>query len=361
VSEHDRLLPSPRDAWRRLCEQSWGAVDRISGVRYGLYGLAVLRIGYGVVLLGHLLVNHTDRRLLWGPESPWTADLMRESLLEDGTFSLFAASDSVVYFEILYHLFIVLVAMFLLGWRTRWVTPLVAVMVWSWHERQPWILDGGDNLMQLVLIYLCFAELSGRWSLDARRRAKSEDTVLGPPTHNLRWCLATILHNAALLASLLQVSILYMNAGLLKIRGEMWQEGTALYYILRVEEFQPFPWLSRLVYDNALFVTAGTYAAVFIQITFPLLMLNTVTRRLGLVAVTGMHAGIGLLMGLSSFSLIMIATDLLFVRGVTYQRLARLVGAAYRRFAPRRWLTDGRKGSQEPTAKENRLPQRAGR
>lgn len=155
-----------RERARELAGRGWELLERVSGVRYGLYGLAVLRIGYGLVLLAHLLVNYVDRRVLWGPESPWTPKLLKEDLAGDETFSVFAFSDSGPYFEVVYHLFIVIVVAFVVGWRTRFVTPLLAVMVWSWHEREPWILDGGDNIMQLVLIYACFAQLSGggRWT-----------------------------------------------------------------------------------------------------------------------------------------------------------------------------------------------------
>ncbi|MGP3964070.1 HTTM domain-containing protein [Nonomuraea sp. 3N208] len=276
--------------------------------------------------MGLLLVDYGDRRLLWGPESPWTKDILEERLAEKGTFSIFAFAGSSEQFELIYHSFIILVALFILGWRTRLITPALAVMLWSWRERQPWLLDGGDDLMLLVLIYLSFADLSARWSIDARRAKKrTVHAVSGSAaalTSNVRWRMATVLHNVALLATLLQVSILYVNTGLLKVQGDLWQEGTALYYVLHIEDVQPFPNLSRAIYDNAFLFTFGSYAAVFIQLTFPLLMLNSMTRRLGIAAVTGMHLGVGVLMGLSSFSFIMIATDLLFIRDSTYERFA---------------------------------------
>ncbi|MET8861740.1 HTTM domain-containing protein [Nonomuraea sp. NPDC004580] len=293
-----------------------------------------------MVLLGLLLVDYEDRRLLWGPESPWTKDLLEERLAEKGTFSIFALAGSSEQFELLFHFFIILSALFMLGWRTRLITPALAVMFWSWRERQPWLLDGGDDLMLLVLIYLSFADLSARWSIDARRAKKRAlHAVSRSPTalaSDVRWRMATVLHNVALLATLLQVSILYVNTGLLKVQGDFWQEGTALYYALHIEDVQPFPSLSRAIYDNVFLVTVGTYAAVFIQLTFPLLMLNGLTRRLGIVAVTGMHLGVGMLLGLTSFSFIMIATDLLFIRDSTYERFAswtRAVRVRYLRHA----------------------------
>ncbi|MBN6053148.1 HTTM domain-containing protein, partial [Nonomuraea sp. RK-328] len=330
----DSRQPSPRigHVRHRVQERVWSLVERISDTRHGLYGLAVLRVGYGLILLGVLLVNHGDRRLLWGPESPWTKDLFTERLAEKDTFSLFALADSDVRFDLLYHAFVILAVLFALGWRTRWVTPVLVVMLWSWRERQPWLLDGGDDVMLLVLIYLCFADLSARWSMDARRAKRRAGNgaaePVAAPANDLRWRMATILHNSALLAVLVQVCIIYVDTGLLKVRGELWQEGTALYYILHVEDIQPFPGLSRAVYDNMFLVILGSYAAVFLQLSFPLLMLNRVTRALGLIAVTGMHLGIGLLMGLVSFSLIMIATDLLFIRDSTYERFACFVRTA---------------------------------
>jgi hypothetical protein len=69
------------------------------------------------------------------------------------------------------------------------------------------------------------------------------------------------------------------------------------------------------------------YLAVFVQVAFPFLMLNPVTRRLGLVAVIGMHVGIGVLLALPFFSLIMIVTDMLFIRDATYRRATFAVAA----------------------------------
>jgi hypothetical protein len=296
-----------------------GVLKKITGRRHGLYGLAVVRIGYGLTLLGILFVNYRDRRLLWGPESPWTTDLLATEIAERGSFSLFALSSSALWFELLYHAMIVVAVLFVVGWRTRWITPVLLVLVWSLYERNSLLLDGGDTLMYLVLTYLCFADLSARWSVDAPRRAARES--LG----TLRWKFFTVLHNVALLATLLQMCMLYMTTGLLKVQGLDWQNGTAIYYVLSLFEFQPFPELSQLFYGNELLVVSATYMAVFIQLLFPALMLNTVTRRVELIAVMSMHVGVGVLMGLPFMSLIMITTDLLFVRDSTYARAADLV------------------------------------
>jgi hypothetical protein len=73
------------------------------------------------------------------------------------------------------------------------------------------------------------------------------------------------------------------------------------------------------------------YLAVFLQVSFPFLMLNSVTRRLGLLTAIGMHVGIGVLLALPFFSLIMIVTDMLFIRDVTYHRATSVVAVPRQR------------------------------
>lgn len=333
MSESSVTLPTAA----RLCEaighKSTIALERVSGHRHALYGLSVVRIGYGLILISILLVNYPERRLLWGPESPWTYEIFRETQRNLGQLSLYQISSSGIWFELVYHLTILLCVLFVLGWRTRWITPALLVAVWSWQERTPIVADGGDNLLRLILIYLCFAQLSAHWSLDARRAARR--AAAGHEVRNgerLGWRVATVVHNGAVLAALFQVCVLYMASGLFKVQGQSWQEGTALYYMLQIETLQSWPSLSHLVYTNSIVLVIFAYLAVFTQVAFPFLMLNPVTRRLGLIAIIGMHVGIGVLLALPFFSLIMIVTDMLFVRDVSYRRATLAVTAVLERW-----------------------------
>lgn len=292
-------------------------IDGLSTKRHGQIGLALLRIIYGSVLIGLLIVNYGIRHDLWGPNGllPW--DLFTIQVAQQGSFSLYALADSDWWAEFLFYALFTVAVLFTLGWRTRVITPVLWVLVWSWHERNPLVLDGGDNLMRIILIYLVFADVSARFSLDARRAKRkgrsAEDTALRRAT--------TVLHNFALAAVVFQVCVVYLTAGLFKVQGERWQQGTALYYILRVAEFSPWPELSRLIYENSLLVTAGTYVTVFFQVSVPLLLLNRYTRWIGFIMALGMHGAIGVLMGLPFFSAIMIATDLTMISDREYSTL----------------------------------------
>lgn len=332
-------LPTMAQLRKVIGQQSAIVLDRVSGHRYALYGLSVVRIGYGLILIGILLVNYSERRLLWGPESPWTYEIFREAQRDLGGWSLYQISSSGIWFELVYHLTILLSVLFVLGWRTRWITPALFVAVWSWQERTPVVGDGGDNLLRLILVYLCFAQLSAYWSLDARRVARRQ--AAGQRIENrarLGWRVATVVHNGAVLACLFQVSVLYMASGLFKVQGQSWQDGSALYYMLQVETLQSWPQLSQLVYTNTFLLAIFAYLAVLLQVSFPFLMLNSVTRHLGLTAIIGMHIGIGVLLALPFFSLTMIVTDMLFVRDATYRRASVVIAAlGERRRGQGRW------------------------
>lgn len=155
------------------------------------------------------------------------------------------------------------------------------------------LLDGGDNLLIIVLAYLMAVDCSGRKSRGtARQGAFSRDGALGRSV--------TLLHNVALLAIIAQVCVLYLTSAMYKIQGELWQNGTALYYIMRVQDFT-LPGVSELLYRDPFVVTAATYGTVLFQLAFPFLLLHRWTRAFALAGAIAMHGGIALLMGLVTF------------------------------------------------------------
>ncbi len=58
---------------------------------------------------------------------------------------------------------------FLVGWRTRAATAAQWVFVWSLFERNPALLDGGDNLLRLVLVFMLLIDAGSHLSVDVRR------------------------------------------------------------------------------------------------------------------------------------------------------------------------------------------------
>ncbi|MFF5185464.1 HTTM domain-containing protein [Streptomyces sp. NPDC000345] len=310
-----------------------------------LYAASVLRIGYGLLYLIFLLREFPHRDEIWGPGSPWTPALALQLFEQTGWFSVLTLSGSRAYFELCYVLALVTSALFMLGWRTRVLSVLFAVVVTSFHARAIFMTDGGDNLILLMALYLVLTACGRRWSLDARRhRLKAaRDTNATEPTRSLfarqlrdaRTTLVTVVHNCGMLVIAAQVCFLYGSAGLYKVQGASWGSGTALHYVLNLELFRPWPALSHLVDEHTLLVALAGYMTVLLQVAFPFVLFGRLKYPV-LTLLLGMHIGIAALMGLPLFSGAMIVADAVFLPDRFYTVLPHLCRRAARRTTSRR-------------------------
>jgi hypothetical protein len=301
-----------------------------------LYAAAVLRIGYGFLYLVFLLREFPHRDEIWGPGSPWTPELARQLFDQTGWASILTLSDSRPYFETCYALALVTSALFLLGWRTRAVSVLFAVVVASFHARAIFMTDGGDNLILLMALYLTLTACGRRWSLDARRTRRrasagkgesgSTDSGVDDLRHQLatsRRTLTAVLHNCGMFVIAAQVCFLYGSAGLYKVQGGSWGNGTALHYVLNLDLFRPWPELSLLADEHDVLIAVACYVTVLVQVAFPFVLFGRLKYPV-LTVLLGMHLGIAVLMGLPLFSGAMIIADAAFLPDRFYRSLGRL-------------------------------------
>ena len=110
-----------------------------------LYAASVLRVGYGLLYLALLLREFPHRHEIWGPDSPWTPDLATQHFDQTGWFSILTLSDSLLYFEGCYALAVVTCALFTLGWRTRAMSIVFAIVVASFHARAIFMTDPDNS------------------------------------------------------------------------------------------------------------------------------------------------------------------------------------------------------------------------
>lgn len=355
LAPHRRIprTPGGADAGppRRVPERIGAFLTVLTERPVSLYAAAVLRIGYGLLYLVFLLREFPHRDEIWGPGSPWTPELARQLFDQTGWLSILTLSDSRLYFESCYALAVVTSALFMLGWRTRAVSVLFAVVVASFHARAIFMTDGGDNLILLMAMYLVFTACGRRWSLDARRTrlqtsaGKSERNSAGSGAAELRHQLATsrrtltaVLHNCGMFVIAAQVCFLYGSAGLYKVQGGSWGNGTALHYVLNLDLFRPWPELSAMVDEHDVLIAIACYLTVLLQVAFPFVLFGRLKYPV-LTVLLGMHLGIAVLMGLPLFSGAMIVADAVFLPDRFYRSLGRL----WRRTG--RWTHAGEAGA----------------
>jgi hypothetical protein len=305
--------------------------------RYPSVGLSLVRISYGTCFLIILASNASQWKVLWGVDSLYPdGDIPADPNPGAGLNVFMAFHSNLWVVAVLWCSAIVGIAL-IIGFQSRLSTIVLLVLHWSLTARNPLIADGGDNLMTIALLLLAFANTGERLSIDnvLRRRRKTlprKRTLLA-----VRFTpYSIIIGNLAWMALVAQVCIVYSTSGLSKVQGTMWQDGTAVYYILRTSEFSAWPALSQIVYENGYLTSTASYVAVLVQVFFPFLIFNRFLKLPTIFTVIGMHAGIGILMGLPVFALVMIGTEMIFVPDSFWQRLRATY--ASRRFGTRRLL-----------------------
>jgi len=311
-------------------------------------GTAALRIGYGALWTLFLLFEFDERLAAWGPNAAWTPTM--ERTFEAQTPMLGWVRDWLTSvaglgsggFEAFYALAILAGVLFTLGWRTRISSLLFCFVVIALENRSPLLTDGGDNVLTLMSIFLCFTRCGRHWSLDARRRqrrAQHDEAVEAPAGPSADWRLeldaareqiANVLHNGAVLVIAFQVCVIYATAGLYKVQGSMWQDGTAMTYVLRLRWFQPWPGLDSWLLGHGVLLAIAGFVTVFVQIGFPFTVFTPKLKYPSLVVLAGMHLSIAVLLGLPFFSLIMLVGDAVFLSDRVWRAVERRVaGPAY--------------------------------
>ena len=196
----------------------------------------------------------------------------------------------------------------LLGIRKLLAGLLLCAALLLLKMRNIFILDGGDNLIQVLLPFIAISE-----SLPLLDATKETAPTSGR--------LAAVRHTLGQLGSYgirLEVCYVYFFAFLHKLPGPLWLDGTATYYVMRTAEFQGTSlniWLTQ----SAFFVKFTTYSTLVWEALFPFLIW---TRGYSKYALLGfsvlMHLGILLFMRIDNYSIVMLTAYCAFLTNAEF-------------------------------------------
>lgn len=328
----DQLL-AKRARPRRVSAGLDRILTRLSTVRRRLIGLALLRVGLGVAAVLFYLSDYANRQYFWGPNGYITPQIAKHQMSRD-LFSLYLVNDSQLWFQLVFHTGLVVAVLFTI-YGGRWLTLTHAIFMWSIYNRNQDILEGGDNLARMLLIFMVLVVSNAYFAPGAQTRRRRMSQQHTPS-------LSALTHNLGMFLIIFQVAMVYFVSGYWKIAGTVWQQGVAMYYITRIPQFHMFGAVAELM-KNAYLGTAIAYFTILIEIAYPFAILSTRgwVRKLETAALEGLHLGIMAFMGLVPFGIIMIAADSAGLRDSDYQWVARrlapvLDGVRRRVSVPRR-------------------------
>lgn len=274
------------------------------------YALAILRVVISIFLIRKVFFNIANGEVLYSKSS-------------------FVAHESIFFLGIIevgewirnFHteltlIFSVLCVLMLFGIGKRITVFLVFLFFELFQRMNGLVLNGGDNLMKFILLYMSFADSFDFFSIQ-KTHYKS---VISSKTNNL-------ITNLAAFSIILHLCLAYFVSGIFKLHSDVWFNGVASYYTLSLERFQGTPFNNQLA-QSGYFVTLTTYGTLFLELYFPVLIWIKKIRYPLLIAGILLHLSIFSLMMIYDFQFVFIMVYCLFLSNKEWETLLAKVKTA---------------------------------
>lgn len=186
---------------------------------------------------------------------------------------------------------------FTIGLYTRTSSILLFLLVLSFHERNQQVLNGGDVVLRTQLFLFMFAPAGAALSLDSIiRRMRHPGEAAGP---------ALVAPWAQRLMQF-QVAIIYFVSAYAKWSGDLYRNGSAMYYVFGLIDFN-VRGVERLM-NYPVIYSSLTFAMLFVEIAIPFLMWFRAARPYAFVMGLLLHLWIMIVMTIPVFGILMVAT-----------------------------------------------------
>jgi hypothetical protein len=275
------------------------------------YTLAVIRILAGGMLFYTHLIWTIDLQAFLGTNSWLTSALIRDIHRDSYAWSHLWYISTPTLLMATHIAALVVLAMLTIGLFTRTTSILAAIITLSYCHRLTGSLFGLDQINAMLAMYLAVGQCGAAFSFDRWLAARSAGQGRGSP--------ATVSTNIAIRLIQIHMCVIYLFGGIGKMRGEMWWDGSALWFAIANYEYQSMNvlWLVRHPWLIALL----THITVFWETFYAFLIWPRYTRPVMLLLAVFVHAGIALFLGMPTFGIAMIIGNLAFIHPETIGRL----------------------------------------
>ncbi|MDC0273269.1 HTTM domain-containing protein [Planctomycetaceae bacterium] len=273
----------------------------------------MIRPLFGMFLAINLLFLWPDRHLFFGAEGLIPDDIYEQLSSSSWKISTFVPRTVWGVDAYFLTLFACLGSL-MIGWYPRCSALCVFVLLSGLYNSNTLIFDGEDTVFRLFAFFLIFAPGPDEIK-QAGLPGKTDSTPY--PIWPLR--LFQVQMTAMMLACVWQ-----------KLRGEAWLDGTAMYYVTRLDDFQRLP-LPELITENLLILKMMTWSVLLLELIAPVLLWFRKTRRATILVLLTFHLTTDLTMNLMMFHWIMMTGWMSFV---TYDDFSELRGLFRRRVEP---------------------------
>jgi hypothetical protein len=264
--------------------------------------LGLIRICAGAMILYTHAVWTLDFEGLLGPDA-----LLRPEFFDrPWAWSHFNWITSPGALWIIHIATLVIMAMLTVGLFSRTTSVLTFLLLVSYAHRADGMLFGLDQINGLLAMYLMVGPCGGAYSVDRLiRRRRNQSTAVEKSASA----------NVAIRLIQLHMCVIYLFAGLGKLHGPGWWDGSAMFMSVVSYEYHPtFPpcdltWMAAWPRILELI----TQVTIVWEIFYVALIWPKLTRPIVLALAVIVHLGIALAMAMITFGVMMIIGNLAFV------------------------------------------------
>ncbi|MDA7902380.1 HTTM domain-containing protein [Mariniblastus sp.] len=220
------------------------------------------------------------------------------------------------------------------GFLTRLQLFSIFILYNSFVIRNVLIVDGEDTVFRLMAFYLFFSPSGYYLSVDNWIRkninwGKNQTTSIektASPQEFAIWPLRLIQ---------IQTASIVLFSACEKLNGVDWLDGTALYYVSRLDDlFYRFP-LPSFLFESMIFIKLMTWATLVFELAAPIAVWFQRTRIPALIVLFSFHLSLEYTMNLNLFQYLMILGWCSFLRPGDFAFIKRRLDLIKQRLPPK--------------------------
>lgn len=282
--------------------------------------LGLIRILAGAMLFYTHLVWSRGLEAFFGPHAWVTPEAIATLRRGASSWSYLWLIDSPGLLWAAHIAGLVVFALLTLGLFTRVVSVLAFLITVSYVNRVPGSLFGLDQINGLLAMYLMIGPSGACYSLDRWMTRRSGGRTGKIEGRGLRvegagggdQCqVASVGANLAIRLIQVHMCVIYFFAGIAKLQGPTWWDGTAMWGAIANLEYQSIDLTWMAAWPRL--INLMTHVTVFWEISYCVLIWPRLTRPIVLLLAIPLHMGIALGMGMMTFGLVMLIGNLAFV------------------------------------------------
>ncbi len=279
--------------------------------------LALGRMVLGILLLSDLLgrapnleAHYSDAGVL-----PRAAFQLRHW---DFLWSVHALSGSTRFEGLLFGLSAVFALTLLVGYRTFASTLCSWALLVSLHGRNPFLRDGQDDLLRVILFWCLFLPLGARFSLDARQGRSPNPLYRGFTADTTR------IISMGSVCLILQICLVYWVGGISKLQSEWWTQGEGAFLSLSIGRYETV--FGQFLLNFPGLLRGLNFATIAAELIGPLLLFiptrGSSLRGLAVVLFMSLHLAFALCLRLGIFPYVGILAWVFILPSSVWERAA---------------------------------------